>query len=493
MVPEKIRASNAIHLGQGMPFPNNTQPVPRAQAMTLDELCAQHKAFGANGFRIKFCGWNEPQNQDGVMAFEPGGYFSNLDMGPGEYTNWGGRLPELVDACLAHDVRIHVIPFDRVEFVEDAAWHKHPWNTRNGGFLSDPSRVLIDPRAIDFARRRIDGIVEAIGPVISSFEAMAEMTYFWRQDFFNTDWAGLQRIVMDQGVPWVERIAQHIHSVHDAPVGNGNVKNLGTPGEFKNEVYRVPSLDYALLNLYGHEDISVKFPLVRAAEIYTGLPCHGEQAAPWEIGGFDSGYVRDDPPYPRYKSHVWACTCGVHGLCGPMRWPESGERSVGPYETWLGVSHPMMSEVTGITKHLADEVDLRNWNGRGHPYEENVQSDNLAFVAACGEGQHVTAYCNWYSGGTKRTSVAGLIGETCKVTIYDYLTGEPSVTHEDLPILGGRVVFDVPTVDARAAFYVEPPEAAPPQPKQRTIHVRGVLSVDGEEDGFFEGDLEEVL
>lgn len=480
---EKRRGYNAIYLPWGMPFPNNTQPAQGAIALTYDQLCAQLAAHGANTLRVKFVGWNEPMSVVGAQSFEPV---------LGQYNDWDGRLQELIAACLAHGIGIHAICFDRVEWMRSDAWYKHAWNPRNGGFLSEPNRVLVDAQAIDYARLRIDAIAEKVGSVICSWEVCAEMTYLFSTDFFSTNWTGLQRVVVEQGVPWVEAMAQHIHSVHDAPVGGGNVTDIGSPAEFKNELHRVPSLDFALMNMYGDQDVSVKFADLRAAQIYTGKPVYVEQYAPWAIGSYSNGtYVRDDDPFPRSKAHEWACACGEYGVTNPWRWPEAGT-DVGPASTWWGIAHENHAEIAGVTRYLAETVDLERWSGRGCAFDLEIQSDGLSFVSSWGDGRHVTAYCDWFAGGPKRIVVSGLSGETCKVTGFDYLTGDPSVIQENVPILSGRISFELPTSDTRAAFYVEPPESPPPQIPHRSIRVRGVLEVEGEPGGTFEGVLEEV-
>jgi hypothetical protein len=475
---QQRRGYNDIYATWGCPFPNSLQPTLGAQALTWDKFGAQLEAAGVNLLRVKFTGRNEPLNLSGIRSFE---------LRAGIYNDWGGELQAFVDMCLAHGIGIHAIPFENEEWRKDDAWYQHAWNPRNGGGLADRANVLTDPWARDAAKRRIDAIAQMVGPAICSWEVCAELTYLFQQDFFGVDWAGLQRVVIDKGVPWVAEMVDHIHSVHSAPVGSGNVQSIGKKAEFKNEVHRVSGLDFALINAYGNQDVAAKFPEFRAAQAYTGLPVYVEQYAPWAIGG--AGYVVDADPFPRSKAHEWAYACGEYGVVGPMRWPEAGG-ALAPAREWWGIAHPNMAAISGVTRHLAALVDLDDWTGRGQAWDGFITSPALTFVASWGDGRHCTAYCDWESGGSQRVQVDSLLGETCEVTTFDYLTGQPSPTFV-VPIVDGSTSFDVPTTDTRAAFYVAAVDVVPSE--VYTLRVAATLEADDMPVRTFEGVLQEVL
>ena len=306
----KHRGINAIHLPWGMSFPNNLQPTAGADPLTFDEFCAQLAEAGANTVRVKFCGWNDPLSQD-APSFEP-----RLR----EYNDWDGRLPELVDACLAHGIKLHAIPFDNQEWLRDDVWAGHAWNTRNNGVITDPRDALQHPEAIAAARDRIDALIERAGIVIGAWEICAEMRWMLNPGFWETTWEDMPRVVREIAAPWVEQMAQHIQANHSAPVGNGHVRDLGGRIEFVNEVHRVPSLDFALINWYG-ENVASKLRELRAAQAYTGKPIYVEQYAPWTLGK-DAPYTREPDNLSWSKANEWAAACGERGLVGPLRWPE---------------------------------------------------------------------------------------------------------------------------------------------------------------------------
>ena len=453
------RGYNAVVQPWGnSPFPNNLQPTQGATPLTWNAFGAQLQAHGVNMLRVKFTGRTP------------------ID---------GGTLPdEFISMCLKYGIGIHAIPFENTEWGSDAGWHQHAWNARNGGPLEDRRNVLRDRGAIDAAKRRVDAVAKV--PGICSWEVVAEFPYLFTQEFFNTDWAGLQRVVMEEGVPWTTEIVSHIHSVHSAPVGGGHVDRIGMAAEFKNEVHRVPGMDFAMVNWYGDQDVSAKMPELRKAQAYTKLPCYVEQYAPWNLGS-GAGYERDGNPFPRSKAHEWAAVCGEYGVTGPMRWPEI--RPKDDVSQWWGVAHPNMAEIAGVTAAFSAAVDLDDWTERGQAWDTRITGDNLSFIASWGNGRHVTAYCDWSTGGTQVVEVAGLTGQFSSVKTFDFLTGEQT-GEQVVETINGTALFTVPTVGTRGVFYLAPFGAVPPPVYE--LHVSATLKMDGQNVRSFAGMLQEV-
>jgi hypothetical protein len=388
--------------------------------------------------------------------------------------------------CRAHGIRIHVIPFDSAEWLRTDAWARHAWNSRNGGFLSE-RRDVLDSRAYSAAEARIDALIQAAGDVIGAWELCAEMTWMLNRGYWNTDAAGLRDVIDDTAVPWVEHLAQYVKANHTAPVGNGHVfapKGFSAELAYRNEVYRTPSLDFAMINWYGDRPLSDKVRQLRAAQQYTGKPIYVEQYAPWDLGG-GAAYTREPSTFDWSKAHEWAAACGEYGLTGPQRWPEI--RPAGQVDQWWGVAHKNLAEIAGVTWEMAQHLDLSGWSGRGQAWDSQI---NVPWCSSWGDGRYVTAFVRL--SGAQQVTVSGLSGTQCSVRGYDYVDGNAAPV-QFVPITGGQAVFPVRPRNGYAVFLIEPQGTTPPDPTPtRTLFVRATLQRDGQSSGTFEGALTEV-
>jgi hypothetical protein len=180
-------------------------------------------------------------------------------------------------------------------------------------------------------------------------------------------------------------------------------------------------------------------------------------------------------------------------MVNPWRWPECGTDCERP---WWGACHENHAKIAGVTAQMAEVVDLDKWV-IGQPWDNRITSSGLSFVASWGDGEHLTAYCDWERGNTHSVTVGGLLGDKCNLAVFDYLTGDASRTVSNLPITDGKAVFDVPCVETRCAFYLkavddgEPPPPPPVEPVY-TLRVTAVLEEDGEPIRTLSGVLSEV-
>jgi len=402
----KTRGYCAIYLPwEGFSYPNNASPAPGEPELSFDELCSRLATAGVNLLRIKFCGWNGPLGT-GAQSFEPR---------YGVFNNWGGRLPELVEACRKHGVLIQAIPFDNVEW--QGGWAAHGWNTARGGFLDDPRNVFDDPTAIQAAKARIDAIVARCGDVIGAWEICAEMTWLMSQAFWDVTWAELEQITDNIVVPWVEEMTQHIKSKHSAPVGNGII--AGDPTAPRNRIHMTPSLDFALINWYGSENLGAQMRWLRECQIASGKPVYVEQYAPWNVGATTSPEPAD---FALSKATEWAATCGEYGCVGPLRWPEIQPKS--SFASWWGVAHPNMAEMARVTKPLADVINLDDWNDRGESWDAKTASVGLSLRATWGDGKHVTSFLRWSTQPPHSVQFSELEDGEYDVWVFDWLAGE---------------------------------------------------------------------
>lgn len=475
----KTRGYCAIHLGwTGFPFPNNMQPTRGAPAMTFDQLGQQLKDAGTNVVRVKLDGDNNHLGTN-APSFEP-----KL----GQYNNWGGQLDKLVAMCRKYGIGIWAIPFDNTEWVK--RWYAHAWNVANGGFLSDRKKVL-SPVAYDAAKARVDALIDKAGDVISAWEVCAEMTWMMNRGYWDTTWDGLTTVVRQIAVPWVEMITKHIQGKHGAPVGNGNVH--GALSAARNEIHRTPSLDFTLINWYGHySTLPKKMQWLRSVQVWAGKPVYVEQYAPWAI--------YKDPDYPGEPSslwwskiHEWATVCGEYGAVNPLRWPDIQK---GPVSEWWGITHPNLAHIAGVTQHFAEELDLFKWTrAKARVWDGNISASSPTVVSSYGDGHNVTAFLMWGSTGSKTVTISGLANDTYVLHEYNIVTGLEARARE-FTVSNGTLKATVDTVQKSVALLIEPSGDPPPDPPDpdpvRTLRVRATLKLDGEDEAIFTGTLNEV-
>ena len=481
------RGYNAIYLlWRGMTFPNNRQPSAREPEISFEELFTRLEDAGVNLLRVKLCGLQYPLRTT-VESFEP-----RL----GVFNDWGGNLTDAVVAAERHGVQFQVIPFDNVEW--RGVWSDHAWSTARGGFLDDARLVFTDERAIEAAKRRVDAIAERCGPVIGAWELCAEMSFvvtlaFWKAEAWGDE---MKANVREKMVPWVGEMTRYIQAQHDAPVGNGQVfaaRNTMSddpehPSRYRNELFSVPELDFALISWYGNGPLADKVRWLRDCQRVTGKPVYVEQYAPW-ASGRTAPYEREPEGMPDSKAHEWAAVCGEYGAVGPARWNEI--KPIDEYSTWWGVASPEMAEISGVSERYSQAIDLNDWNWRGESWDERIESPGLKLISSWGDDWHVTAYVEWESSGTRRLSVAGLEGETVVVYPYDFLSGEPLET-QIVPVLQGVATFDVSTIDGHAVVYLCPEEPLPPIDEVRTMRVV-IQEMDGEATlSTWAGELERI-
>jgi len=340
----------------------------------------------------------------------------------------------------------------------------------NGGFLHDPRDVFSDERALQAARARIDAVMDALGDTICAWELMAEMAFICTREFWQTDGWGdeLNDRIRGEQVPWVETMAQYIHSIHPAPVGNGQVfAPLGGlpdgPDHFdnvRNEVFKVPSLDFALINWYG-QPVDEQLAWLRTSQDYTGKPIYIEQYAPWRIRTV-APYAAPEPlPYADSKIREWIAACGERGVVGPSRWLEIRPRD--NWRAWYGVASPQMAEIAGVTWEFAQHVNLDDWK-RGWNYDHEIEADNTRLVASWGDGRHVTALVAFGDNAPHDVIIYGLSDGSYAVRAFDWLSGAQVRTIDVTAINGEIVLPSMPVVEGAAVLYVSPAVSIPEPP-----------------------------
>jgi hypothetical protein len=470
---------NAVYvLWEGFGFPNSLQPAPGAPPLSWDAFFTNLKAAGARRLRVKLPGWNRPIGTR-ALSYEPGAYGGvNPSTGQtwkyGEFNDWGGRLQDAVTAARTHGIGFQVIPFDRQEFMQ--GWPSHAWHTQNGGFLIDPRKAFSDPRAIQAAKARLDAIQlalgdPALGNTVDCWEICAEMSFMIKPAFWGVpDWGAMAPIVHNVLVPWVEDMAQHIKAISAAPVGNGNVfapNGFNSVALLRNEVYRTPSLDYALINWYGDEGpMKDKLVFLRACQEYTKLPIYVEQYAPW-VPKPDAPYTREPPDYSWSKEMEWAAACGESGVVGPLRWPEI--KPTGQSQKWWGVASPEMAEIAGTTHEFAQVVGADEWKGRGLAWDDRI-AGATRYVSSWSDGFRAVAFLRWQADQPHDLTVRDLPDGGYTARTFDWLKGD-LVNTVSVASVGGRLsLFNVPARNDHSVLYIAPQDT-PPAPKTITLRV----------------------
>jgi len=454
------RGHNAIYLPWGMPFAKNLQPTLDAPALTWNEFFEQLQAAGANLLRVHLTGENEPQGRAGVQAFE---------YALGQYTDWDGRLTQMVEAARAHSVGLMVAPFVNREFKR--GWGLHAWNADNGGILDDARDCFTDPRALLAAENRIDAIVAACGDTIAAWEICAEMAWLLDTDFWQTDgWDAEMREIATVTLPgWVEQVAQYIHRVHHASVGNGQVfagrhtipDDPNHPGYLRNLIHRTPSLDYASANWYDWDDATTvqdKVDWLRQCQAYTGKPVYVQQYAPWRLGR-DVPYTREPETLAWSKAHEWAAVCGEQGCVGPLRWQEI--RPQGERDKWWGVAHPNLADIAGVTAEFAAVVKPERWGASQASWDDQIVADRHTLLSSWGDGSRAVLFVGW-DDDTAHDVRIGLVDGEYTVRAFDYVVGD-EIDAWDAETNGGQLILEsVPVRDGCAALFVERIEPPPP-------------------------------
>jgi len=464
-----------------MPFPHNLSPSRGDPELSWDQFCANLSAAGVDCLRVKLCGQQYPLEQP-VDSFEP-----KL----GQWNHWDGRLDEMVSAMSAHNIGLQAIPFDNVEFVRK--WAAHAWNAQNGGFLTDVRDVFRTDAALAAAKNRIDAIYDLCGEVIDAWELVAEMSFLVTPQFWGVStWAEMQPVVREILVPWVDALANYIHAKSDAPVGNGHIfapngfaDDPNHPSRLRNEIYRTPTLDFALIDWYG-TNLAEKKAWLRACQDYAPeTPVYVEQYAPWAIG---STWPPEEAPFAASLRHEWVATCGEFGCVGPMRWQEIR----GDMDEWWGVAHPNMAQIAGVTRAFGDAVDVYDWGGRGQSWDDRLDSPNLSLVSSWGDGERLTAFVSWLDATAHDLAIGGLLDGAYTVRVFDWQVGDQVLEIEATSTDGLMELETVPVRETATVLYVEP---KPPQPptETRTLRVMmHVLDEDGNVEATYAGELQEL-
>jgi hypothetical protein len=480
-------------------------PGPGDLALTYDEWARRLAVAGVNTLRIKLNGENILWDYGAgkfAMGFEPPPYgtfnlwslaVDPVDMSSYHLAQWPGDTPldpwkdsnlvKLVDACDKYDIGLHVIPFQSIEFTKQ--WHYNSWNENchyaNGepceesdrGFLQSEADCFETSRGRNAAKRRIDAIVNIAGSVISSWEIMGEMTWLatsvpriWGVEAWSPEHFVIIREVL---VPWVEEMALYIKSrMPNTKVGNGQIWWAGL-SEFSsnpfhltnviNELYQTPSLDFAMMNAYGSEDLHRARHWLQECQEKIGKQIVVEQYAPWEINR-DLPWTEDPEPYVMSKEAEFLFACGGPGLNGPFRWP--GIEEFSRTKNWVRGSYadPGMMSIAGVTYEIGDTASYDAMSGLlsepGENWDANISSPELDLVSSWGNGKYVQAFCKWRGGpATRSILIAGLDPDTrYGMILFSIDDGYPCASRIPDINVGGVAEVSVLVEGTSIAFYI---------------------------------------
>jgi len=128
---------------------------------------------------------------------------------------------------------------------EESDWRFNPYNVENGGFLQLPQQLFVDPRAMQYYKRRLRYILARWGysTAIFSWEIFNEID-------LGTDY---YKKMMPQVIAWEKAIAQYIRA-HDQG------KHVLTSNRYWYHqgayLYRQPEIEYTSAHIFGENPIA---------------------------------------------------------------------------------------------------------------------------------------------------------------------------------------------------------------------------------------------
>jgi hypothetical protein len=250
----------------------------------------------------------------------------------------------------------------------------------------------------------------------------------------------------------------------NALVGNGQAwwasrddwpSNPDHPINLVNELYEVPELDFVMINWYESGNLDECKKWLRLCQDRFQKQIVVEQYAPFPLNR-DTPWKRDQSPHLMSKGHEWLAACGEYGVVGPLRWPGIREKDSGGWITG-GYADPQMMNIAGVTRQYASYVDLHTWKGRGRAFDDNITSNGLRRVGSWGDGEHVTMFLTWSTGGSKEVTIKGLSqDQTYTFMVFDWVKGDLISTQDANANQGKLTLVVTPGREESLVGYLRP-------------------------------------
>ncbi len=288
---------------------------------------------------------------------------------------------DLFELCERFGLRILLAPWDN--FWMARRWHKHPYNTRNGGPAQNPQSFFTDSVTIAAVENRLRFVAHRWGKY-GSFGA-------W--DLFNEihpHWGGN----VEEQSRVVARWSQAIREEECKTWGFVRPQTVSIfgpePNEYSKLVFEHPDLDFATTHIYNKGDIDFPQNTVAPALAMARWTCFGLERTPANRPFTDSEHgpihlFNDHKKYldeafdDEYERHLmWAHLAS--GGCGSgMRWPARH-----PHNITQGMKHAL-----GNLAKFVPLLDWRHFSPRDWTKNVQVSARDVHVFAVGDERQAV--------------------------------------------------------------------------------------------------------
>jgi hypothetical protein len=236
---------------------------------------------------------------------------------------------DLFELCERIGLRILLTPFDT--FWTWLHWKHHPYNSRNGGPLRHPSRLLLCSDTRKAIKNRLTFAVERWGGSGALFA--------W--DLWNEIHPAQAEESADCFGEFIHDLSHHVRSLEQRLYGRSHPQTVSLFGpelslrphlDLKEPIFRHPDLDFATLHIYETGSIDNPQNTVDAAismgrivqdalaEIQDGRPFLDTEHGP--IHSFkDRNRTLPEPFDDEYFRHMQWAHLASGGAGGGMRWP----------------------------------------------------------------------------------------------------------------------------------------------------------------------------
>ncbi len=236
---------------------------------------------------------------------------------------------DLFELCKRIGLRILLTPFDT--FWTWLHWKHHPYNSRNGGPLQHPSRLLLCPDARQAIKDRLTFAVERWG--------RSGALFAW--DLWNEIHPAQAEESADCFGEFIHDLSHHMRTLEQRLYGRSHPQTVSLFGpelslrphlDLKEPIFRHPDLDFASLHIYETGSIDNPQNTVDAAismgrivrdalaEIHDSRPFLDTEHGP--IHSFkDRNRTLPEPFDDEYFRHMQWAHLASGGAGGGMRWP----------------------------------------------------------------------------------------------------------------------------------------------------------------------------
>lgn len=368
---------------------------------------------------------------------------------------------DLFDLCERLGLRVLLTPWDT--FWMARRWHRHPYNSKNGGPASAPGDFFTDEATIYATIKRFEFIIERYRdrPVLAAWDLWNEI---------HPHWGGTP----EEQSAVISRVSAAVREAETRVQGWTRPQTVSIfgpepTGGYDELIFRHPDLDFASTHIYSNGAIDFPQNTVTAASIMARWTRFGMGQTPVDRPFTDSEHgpihlfndrrrtlpAAFDDEYERHM--MWAHLCSG-GAGGGLRWPARH-----PHVLTLG----MKDGIRGLA-NFSREIDWQGFSPQDWRARLRLSGTERrgVHVFGVGDGQQVIALLlrRPPKGHRGRTpTMPSLAGTTLTVTglkngefetiSFDPVRGEV-LSRQKLLSRRGRIEFELPVWDHEIAIAV---------------------------------------